>query len=371
MSSILADIVAGAATEGLSLRRANPKGPNRLILEFVDDAGTVSAGQWHRDPERSAAIAEETRTSGGQRVHILAGTGIMLQQGGADRRLQVLQALARRPGARLVAHRAERRGVVRNPGGDYTKVVGPGRAVALADSLVHLSTQILMTPRVTSRDDHAGTLTIAELPGRTLHERIADPALSDDQLARDSRAVGVALRELHATAHPAARTSHDADGELAAARRWLEPAAAYGLLDPDRWQSHLDRAAELLTGRPSAAATVHRDLHDKQILIEPGAPVGLLDLDLATAGEPAVDLANLLVHLELRQLQGLCSYARATRCAAALVEGYEPGPEDLRRMPGYALTTRLRLAGLYAFRAAPPELVDRLIRDAGHEMELL
>lgn len=371
MSSILAGIVAAVATEGLSLRRANPKGPDRLMLEFVDAAGTVSAGQWHRNPQRSAAIAAQTaRTSGGQWARTLAGTGIMLQQGGADRRLQMLKSLAEQPGARLVAHRAERRGVVRNPGGDYTKVVRPGRAHALAGPLEHLTTQTLRTPRVTSCDDRAGTLTTAELPGRTLHERLADQGLSDDQLARDSRAVGVALRELHATAHPTARTSHDPDGEVAAARRWLEPAAAYGLLDPDRWQDDLDRAAALLAGSPSAAVTVHRDLHDKQILIDPGAPVGFLDLDLATAGEPAVDLANLLVHIELRKLQGLCSNARATTCATALLEGYEPDPEDLRRMPGYALTTRLRLAGLYAFRAAPPRLVDRLIRDPADEMGL-
>jgi aminoglycoside phosphotransferase (APT) family kinase protein len=78
--------------------------------------------------------------------------------------------------------------------------------------------------------------------------------------------------------------------------------------------------------------------------------VGVLDLDLAATGEPALDLANLLVHLELRSLQGLCPGARARACAGAVVDGYDPGLDTWRRVSAYALTTRLRLAAVYAFR---------------------
>ncbi|MGH3386204.1 MAG: hypothetical protein ACRDO1_16625, partial [Nocardioidaceae bacterium] len=76
----------------------------------------------------------------------------------------------------------------------------------------------------------------------------------------------------------------------------------------------------------------------------------LLDFDLAAAGEAALDLANLLVHLELRSVQGRCSVERANRCAVGVVEGYGPSKALLSRLPAYLLTTRIRLAAVYAFR---------------------
>jgi aminoglycoside phosphotransferase (APT) family kinase protein len=98
------------------------------------------------------------------------------------------------------------------------------------------------------------------------------------------------------------------------------------------------------------------------VLLEDTGPIGLLDLDLAACGDPALDLANLLVHFELRALQEHCSDARARACAVALLEGYSPDPPLLGRLAAYAAATRLRLAGLYCFRPAPPGLVDELVR---------
>ena len=72
--------------------------------------------------------------------------------------------------------------------------------------------------------------------------------------------------------------------------------------------------------------------------------------------DPALDV------IELRALQGHCSDARARVCAAALLEGYSPGPALLGRLGAYASTTRLRLAGLYCFRPSPPGLVDDLVQ---------
>lgn len=371
MTTQIHAIATEAADRGLTLRKASPRGPDRLLLELLDGAGQVLAGQWHRDPQRSKGIVTLTRArSGAGLVETLDDSGILLQRGGADRRLPTLQHLVRQPGARLVAHRAERRGVVRDGGGDYTKVVRAGHVHELTDALARIEPAGLSVPRVTAVDERRGTLTVSALPGRTLHERLADHTLSDDDLGRDAKNVGVALRDLHGQRVALTRPPHDAVDELHGATRWLQPAADYGLIPATRWQRQVDRAAELLDGAPSAPALVHRDLHDKQLLIDGDQPVGLLDFDLATAGEPAVDLANLLVHLQLRSQQGLCRRERAAVCCGSLLEGYAPDRTVLARMPGYLLSTRLRLAGVYAFRDAPSELIETLLQ-ACPDKELL
>jgi aminoglycoside phosphotransferase (APT) family kinase protein len=97
-------------------------------------------------------------------------------------------------------------------------------------------------------------------------------------------------------------------------------------------------------------ATIHRDFYDKQIFVGDGGRPGLLDLDTLAAGEAALDVGNMMAHLELRSLQGAWTPIGAARAAAALLEGYAPVPALRGRIDAYADATRLRLAALYAFR---------------------
>jgi aminoglycoside phosphotransferase (APT) family kinase protein len=163
---------------------------------------------------------------------------------------------------------------------------------------------------------------------------------------------------------PIGRTPHTPDAELVAARRWLDPAAVFADLPADRWYPTYERAALLLSSPPGPTVLVHRDLHDKQLVVAPDGAIGMLDLDLATAGEAALDLANLLVHLRWRTLQGVCSRARSELCREALLDGYAPDPRVRDRLTAYAAATWLRLAGVYALRAAPAELVASLLDEA-------
>ena len=95
--------------------------------------------------------------------------------------------------------------------------------------------------------------------------------------------------------------------------------------------------------------TLHRDLHDKQALWD-GERLHLLDLDTAARGEAALDLANLLVHVELRHAQGLLS--RPDEIRDALQPPVDALRISPRRLDAYAQATRLRLAFLYSFRPA-------------------
>lgn len=367
MVSLLEEIVGLGAARGLSLHRSSPRGTDRLVLEFRDAAGGVVAGQWYRDPALGASVARRTTDAAGTEhvsaLSLTEGT-LLVQRRGADRRLPALQGLARKPGAMLVSHRAETRAVVRLTRGEYAKVVTTEKLASVAAAgAAPAATTALALPRLVGVDRHRAVVTTAALPGRTLEARIADRSLSDAALAADAAAVGVALREFHHLP-PAAEAPprHDAANEVTVTERWLRAATRFGLLDVEQWNPALTRAAGLLEGTPSPIVRVHRDLHDKQLMIEPGHPVGLLDLDLSTTGEAAVDIANLLVHLELRHLLGRCSQERADRCGTAFVTAYAPDQRTLARVRAYQQTTRLRLAGVYAFRDTPCGVVDHLAR---------
>ncbi|MPZ97216.1 MAG: phosphotransferase [Propionibacteriales bacterium] len=336
--------------DGLRLVTSVPRDRDHLLLELSDPAGETLAGQWHRDRARVADLAAQTRVVAPDAVTVAADGHVLVQASGADRRLPALARLASAPGARLVAHRAERRGVVRNADGSYTKVLRPGRLPAVVTAQPAYAGTRLRAPRVLAEDRAGGTLRMSALSGRTLHQLLADPSVPDSDIGAVGRAVGSALAALHAVPVTGLPT-HDAAAEVAVTRRWLDHAAGYGLVDVTPLRRSLNRAMQRLAeGRPLAPAYLHRDLHDKQVVIEPGLPPGLLDFDLAAAGEAALDLANLLVHLELRSVQGRCSVESASRCAVAVVEGYGPSGAVLSRLPAYLLTTRIRLAAVYAFR---------------------
>jgi aminoglycoside phosphotransferase (APT) family kinase protein len=181
-----------------------------------------------------------------------------------------------------------------------------------------------------------------------------------------ARATGAALARLHA--RPAAATArHDAGDEVAVARRWVEHAASYGLLDGAGGVDELiGRARRSLSAGPTAPCRIHRDLHDKQVLVDSvaaGPAVGLLDFDLAAVGEPALDLANLLVHFELHARQGHTSYGRSRACADAVLDGYRPRADIRNRLAGYDLAARTRLVAVYAFRPASASAALALVSD--------
>jgi aminoglycoside phosphotransferase (APT) family kinase protein len=355
MTGVLDRIGETLAARGLTLTKAHPRGQGQLILELVDGAGQPLAGQWCDDPELAAQVAEQTEAVTGGRVPVpVLDGGVVIQRAGVDRKLPVLHRLLTAPGAALVTHRVERRGVVRRVERDrlatYTKVLRPSRTAATV-ALARVSVDGVVVPRVTGSDVRRGTVTCEEVRGVRLHDLLPDPAVSPRHLRSVGRAVGEALARLHGTTPPSDVGAHDAAAELRVTQGWLDHATTYGLLDSGlAVGAHLDRLRGFAAEPGSASALVHRDMHDKQILVGEGDAVGMLDFDLATIGEPALDLANLLVHLELRVIQGHCSQEVARACAEGLVDGYRPGPDVWRRVAGYALATRLRLAAVYAFR---------------------
>jgi len=132
------------------------------------------------------------------------------------------------------------------------------------------------------------------------------------------------------------------------------------LRDPPRSAPGLTaRVVQALREEPARRETTcHRDLHDKQILLD-GAQGALIDLDLLAAGPPALDPGNILAHLRLRDLQG----ARLPwkEIARRIVADAVPARGIRNSLHRWTASTLLRLSLIYARRRRPEGLLERLL----------
>lgn len=356
MTSARLPLVATGATGGkLRLVRAWPRSPQHALVELADACGRTVAGQWFaRAEDRDRLLAATPGTVG-------AGS-LVLQPGGVDHRLPALAELLGRPGHQMLVHRPGRRAVVRRrtSATTYLKIVRPGRLGPLATTAQRLSEVVdpiaVGVPEVIAVDDERGVLELSELLGPSLHTLPAD-----DRWSSAWESTGTALRALHGSAPVTAH--HSAADEADTTARWVDLACAYGLLEVDPTaRVAIDTALDRLRGEsPGPVGVLHRDLHDKQVLIAEGGPPGLLDLDTLAVGERALDVANLLAHLELRVLQGHRTADEARSAATALLTGVAAEPATLDRLPAHVTAARLRLASVYAFRPRWAEVSRRLL----------
>lgn len=333
----------GLPAEPLVLRRAWPHADGGLALEFTG-SGTIASGIWY--PGRGAE--RRWRERDGEAIVDLDGEAIVLHAPGKDRRLPALAGAVSAQGATIVGHRAERRAVVAVPGA-YVKVVRPGRVARLAAAHRAATARVrdVTVPQVLAADDEAGTVVLEAIPGVSLHDLLARPAHAERHL----RAAGSAIARFHAAPVPRA-PHHGPREEAVVLEGWIERLRAY---DSDLFVEIWNAARPVLTAlaalAPVPAASLHRDLHDKQILICPEG-VGLIDLDTSAPGDPAIDVANLVVHMRLRDWQSH-SLIDPELAREAILEGYGASGELRSRLDVYERATALRLACVYAFRPSP------------------
>lgn len=330
--------------------RGWPRSPGHALLEVQSPSGPRGAQWWAAaDAGREAA----RQTPGAD----LVGT-VLVHPGDQDPALpRFADRLA--AGEHVVVHRPGRRAVLRadRPGAPFTKVTRRRRALDAVTR--HRSVQQVLgrAAAVAPIVDHGPDwMSLGALPGRTLLQMGQDPAVSDADLAGAWHMLGRALRPLHAAGParaPELTARHDAAAEVATTRSWLDPVLTWGLLPepaPGRIEALL---AGLDRARPGPVRTglLHRDLHDQQVLIDAGGRrAGLLDLDTAAWGEPALDIGNVLAHLDLRVRQDLLTPWRARAARTAFLGALEPDRVTRSRVDAYLTAARLRLCAVYALR---------------------
>jgi hypothetical protein len=323
----------------LELRRAWPADEVELTLEYTATDGSVITGRW-------------------------AEGALELRPPGEDRRLPGLPRALEDPGATLLRHRAGRRAVVRTDDG-FVKVVRPARATALARSAERAADLTagapFTVPGARTWDLEHGIVRFPALAGTPLHDLLATDSAETAGLV-----AGAAVRALHVRP-PYGLQAHDAAAEVGVVERWARLLSAHALNGhakevARRVEQLVPSVAVRLLAQPATPTVpLHRDLHDGQLLIDEHGHVSILDFDTMAAGEGALDLANLLVHLELAELLGLPAHG-AQVAANGVREGYALDPVTGARLDAYADAARLRLVCVHAFRPAGARTVALLDR---------
>lgn len=345
-----AEIADGNGAE-IAIHRAWPRPDGRLIVEGRElETGRIRAG----------SIDAHRHTS--------------VRAFGEDHALPGLMPAAAT--GELLVHRLKRRAVVRS-GNQYRKFIASGKATRVAEAhrsaAAGLAGTELLVPDVISSD--AQSVTLTAVPGMSLHDLGKRAGLQHavsappEGCAENTCPENAALSrwnsawELWARSWPQfvgataelATAPYTVEDEVQTVGRWTELAVTFDALGvpEDRLRSVSASVARSLLSGASPAGLAHRDLHDKQLLVDPvECSLGIIDCDTLAAAEPALDLANLSVHLEFRRVQGLLSTEAAALGRQWIREVSDSLHVPDSRFEAYAAATALRLACIYAFR--PP-----------------
>lgn len=374
----------------LTVRARGTEGPV-LGRFFAELAPTDVSKRYSRalarlsDDKRAQMDAVEV----GSRLVLLEDLGLLLRARGLDERIYPLGDLDRpwrlvedcadpdvgrrlRPPitAELLSHRYNKRCVIRVAGSPsfglppahaivklYKRRAG--QAAVVADLMRNLSQAAaipgsrLQTPNLYGELRSWPGHLMEDVGGTSLDAYDASTAGAEYRLA------GRLIAAFHAAPVEVA-DSHDPDAEIALIAPWVALAGAVfpGLATTfvtaeSRVRALLDRC------RSFPQRLIHRDFHEKQVLLRGGRAI-LIDFDTVTMGDAAQDLGNFLAHLDLRELhQGV---AAATPMAAFL-DGYgtDFAGDLVRRTQAHRAATLLRLACIYAFSTRLGALVPGLL----------
>lgn len=329
MTAVVPSTVYDQAGAPLSIHRAWPKSGRRLTFEAMDQYGRLRAGMI--DDGGKATVA------GFRTDPALPGLG--------------------EAGGKLLVHRYKRRAVVRSEdGARYTKLLAAGKAAKVAG-------QSALMQKAGSRAGFAVPEVVGSGPDRVVSAALAGSSLhelgSPDTAGAWDQAWQLWAERwpllVRDTAGVQELPLHDGAAEAATVRKWVAQLLDFGALavDPAAVWSLADEVCGALSEGSGHGETglAHRDLHDKQLLYcADSGSLGLLDFDTAALAEPALDLANLAVHLRLRADQGAVTAEAHKTAEAAVVTAAADLSVPARRLHLYTVATQLRLVCVYAFR---------------------
>lgn len=347
-----------------------------LQLVYVQDGALVLAehhgAACETEAERLRASLGKSRRGLGSALDngsILAdpASGLVLRRPGLDARLPGLRLLHDPDDARaliakiegydpgpvrmtLMAHRLGKRAVLRCDAADRrvrylrlrTDKSGSGQTAFSRHqklwALLH-DDPALRIPAPLGERSEMGVSLFAELPG-------AAPVFEGCSGFRASHAIGQALLRLQ-NLSLAEIPEHDGRAEAALLRLWHIRLTSVFPTRAKAMSGAIDVVCAALEHCRGPAVPCHRDLHEKQILLD-GPRAGLLDFDTLCLGHPAMDAGNFMAHLFL---MGVNTGRTRAAFETAISNVMRHVPEyDLRLWRRAAL---LRLSMIYAFTDMP------------------
>lgn len=186
-----------------------------------------------------------------------------------------------------------------------------------------------------------------------------------EEAAAAARRLGSSLRAF-GTARALGLPTHSARDEAQVLLDWQARVRGFDVLGAPHHAAHdalVSSALELLTEIRADAINgvssrlLHRDLHLGQLL-SADAWLGVLDLDTAALGDPALDVGNLVAHVDLEVVAGRCSAPVAEAFTAGLLERLAL---DERAVTAYRISARARLVAVHAFRPEAARVVPALL----------
>lgn len=330
------------------------RGHDWLRVERVKDGGWVARsadGRWYDVDERCVRARDplqDKRLRGIRHVVPDALTG------GSD--------------VRLLAWRIGRRAVLRVANGSkahIVKIYHKDREQALRwGALPDARDRPWRRPEVLEWNPDSRTMKIEFCPGRSLNERW----LAAGSEPEDARRIAEVLGWLALAPIPSGFPRYGPADEI---RLLLDRLASFHdtlKKSPPRADEIAERVIRALEVAPDSPVVLcHRDLHDKQLLIDGRGRGTLLDLDLAAAGPAALDVGNILGHLRLRALQG--TRVRWREIAEDVARRAVPARGASESLPRWTAATLLRLALIYCRRRRSATLVDRLLESTEQALD--
>jgi aminoglycoside phosphotransferase (APT) family kinase protein len=223
-----------------------------------------------------------------------------------------------------------------------------------------------LTPQVLESLPELEAVRLSRLPGSRPRVAAAD--------ARAFLRSGAALRRLQEAAAPDELPLHDAAAEIGVLADLSARHAVVAGDPPGRWPAVFEDLVQRTSHLPeNGAVACHRDLHDGQLLAGTGR-IGLLDADLLCRADAALDPANLLAHMALRERQHFTGADEegVESCGRAMLEGLDRGGEAecWPRLRFYQASSFLRLALVYDLRPRWRHLTPTLVELAARCLSL-
>lgn len=321
--------------------------PDRVGRLEIDKKGALRVAYEHHGADRWLAWKE---------------TGLKKLHPQRDRRLPAAELLAQ-PDIKLISYRPRKRMVLvdrRNPVPVIIKAFRPSHfdGVTQKYRAAHfaLTGRGIQTPDIVNYDKDLACLYMFYDSG--------DPLALGSENLDHFHLLGESLAQFQSHVADHELDKHLAADELSIIEQQVEKLAALDVPFPTAWpqlREALQAAFEQLP--PTEFGLCHRDLHDKQVLQHPHF-LTLLDFDLLCRADVALDPANFLAHLRLRELQGVrgATMASTQLCGKRFLDGLGRNRDAgfWERLRYYQATTFARLALLYTLRPRWCGLADDL-----------
>ena len=333
--------------------------PNRLIKQFPELFQAL-ASELDVGPEHVGRL--EIDKKGGLRIEYqatgettwLAWDGLSLKRldPSRDRRLPAARLLNDAQ-VELLSYRPRKRMVLldrRNAVPVIIKAFRPSyfRGIAQKYETAHfaLTGRGIQTPDVVNYDSELACLFM-------LYDTVDPLHLGSDNLDH-FHLLGESIAQFQAHESRHELVEHDATAELAILDQRVYRLNTANVPLPSGWSPLRDNLGAAFDQLPEPRSGLcQRDLHDKQVLQHPHF-LTLLDFDLLCRADVALDPANFLAHMRLRELQGVRDATMKSTyvCGKRLLEGLGRNREAgfWERLRFYQAATFARLALLYTLR---------------------